>query len=94
MRDFSAAGFFAKRSIVLVANPRSCSSMAYVAACRIVMQARDLADAGRSTIRRKIGVLVSICVRRIRFPMESGCYCKAVFAAAAQSLVAIAVDTR
>jgi hypothetical protein len=55
-----------------------CASMAYVlieGLRRIALQATDLADASCGTIRRKlfkIGALVTISVRRIKFAMASG----------------------
>jgi Transposase DDE domain group 1 len=74
------------------------ASMAYVlveGTRRLALQATDLADATCGTIRRKlfkIGALVTISVRRIKFAMASGCPCKAVFATAHRALRA-AVDT-
>jgi hypothetical protein len=74
------------------------ASMAYVlleGLRRIALQATDLADASCGTIRRKllkIGALVTISVRRIKFAMASGCPSKAVFAEAYRAL-AIAPDT-
>lgn len=74
------------------------ASMAYVltdSLRRIALQATDLAEASCGTIRRKlfkIGALVTISVRRIKFAMASGCPYKAVFASAHQALVA-AVET-
>jgi Transposase DDE domain group 1 len=74
------------------------ASMAYVLLAslrRIALQATDLADATCGTIRRKlfkIGALVTISVRRIKFAMASGCPYKAVFAAAHRALAA-AIDT-
>jgi hypothetical protein len=68
------------------------ASMAYVlveATRRLALQATDLADATCGTIRRKlfkIGALVTISVRRIKFAMASGCPYKAVFAAAHRTL--------
>jgi hypothetical protein len=70
------------------------ASMAYVlieSLRRIALQATDLADASCGTIRRKlfkIGALVTISVRRIKFAMASGCPYKAVFAHAHQVLFA------
>jgi hypothetical protein len=64
------------------------ASMAYVlieGTRRLALQATDLADATCGTIRRKlfkIGALVTISVRRIKFAMASGCPYKAVFATA------------
>jgi hypothetical protein len=68
------------------------ASMAYVlieATRRLALQATDLADATCGTIRRKlfkIGALVTISVRRIKFAMASGCPYKAVFATAHRAL--------
>ena len=76
--------WFASMAYVLVENLR-----------RIALQATDLADASCGTIRRKlfkIGALVTISVRRIKFAMASGCPYKAVFASAHQALAA-AADT-
>jgi hypothetical protein len=64
------------------------ASMAYVlieATRRLALQATDLADATCDTIRRKlfkIGALVTISVRRIKFAMASACPYKAVVATA------------
>jgi hypothetical protein len=75
------------------------ASMAYVlldSLRRIALQATDLADACCGTIRRKlfkIGALVTISVRRIKFAMASGCPYKATFATAHRALVAAAADT-
>jgi DDE family transposase len=72
------------------------ASMAYVltdSLRRIALQATDLADASCGTIRRKlfkIGALVTISVRRIKFAMASGCPYKAAFATAHRALVAAA----
>jgi hypothetical protein len=74
------------------------ASMAYVlldSLRRLALQATDLADATCGTIRRKllkIGALVTISVRRIKFAMASGCPYKAVFATAHRALAGI-VDT-
>jgi DDE family transposase len=74
------------------------ASMAYVltdSLRRIALQATDLADASCGTIRRKlfkIGALVTISVRRIKFALASGCPYKATFATAHRALVA-AADT-
>ncbi len=74
------------------------ASMAYVlldSLRRLALQATDLADATCGTIRRKlfkIGALVSISVRRIKFAMASGCPYKTVFATAHRALAA-APDT-
>jgi DDE family transposase len=68
------------------------ASMAYVlieGTRRLALQATDLADATCGTIRRKllkIGALVTISVRRIKFAMASGCPYKAVFAIAHRAL--------
>ncbi len=62
---------------------------------RIALQATDLADANCGTIRRKlfkIGALVTISVRRIRFAMASGCPYKDIFATAHRALC-VPVDT-
>jgi Transposase DDE domain group 1 len=70
------------------------ASMAYVlveSVRRLALQATELADATCGTIRRKlfkIGALVTISVRRIKFAMASGCPYQAVFAAAHRALVA------
>ncbi|MBT1517159.1 IS1380 family transposase [Bradyrhizobium sp. SRL28] len=75
------------------------ASMAYVlleGLRRIALQATELADAACGTIRRKllkIGALVTISVRRIKFAMASGCPYKATFATAHRALVAAAADT-
>jgi hypothetical protein len=74
------------------------ASMAYVlveATRRLALQATDLAEATCGTIRRKlfkIGALVTISVRRIKFAMASGCPYKAVFAAAHRALCATPPD--
>jgi hypothetical protein len=68
------------------------ASLAYVlveGTRRLALQATDLADATCGTIRRKlfkIGALVTISVRRIKFAMASGCPYKAVFAEAHRAL--------
>ena len=68
------------------------ASMAYVlvdGTRRLALQATDLADATCGTIRRKlfkIGALVTISVRRVKFAMASGCPYKAVFATAHRAL--------
>src|ERR1700694_4417382 len=68
------------------------ASMAYVlvdATRRLALQATALADATCGTIRRKlfkIGALVTISVRRVRFAMATGCPYKAVFATAYRTL--------
>ena len=75
------------------------ASMAYVlldSLRRIALQATDLADASCGTVRRKlfkIGALVTISVRRIKFALASGCPYKATFATAHRALVAAAADT-
>jgi DDE family transposase len=74
------------------------ASMAYVlvdSLRRRALQATELANATCGTIRRKlfkIGALVTVSVRRIKFAMASGCPYKAVFAAACRPLSA-ALDT-
>jgi Transposase DDE domain group 1 len=74
------------------------ASMAYVLVegiRRVALQATDLADATCGTIRRKlfkIGALVTISVRRIKFAMASGCPYMAIFATAHRALRE-AVDT-
>ena len=74
------------------------ASMAYVlleSLRRIALGATALADASCGTIRRKlfkIGALVTISVRRIKFAVASGCPYKAAFASAHQALCA-AADT-
>jgi hypothetical protein len=68
------------------------ASMAYVlidGTRRLALQATDLANATCGTIRRKlfkIGALVTISVRRVKFAMASGCPYKAVFATAHRAL--------
>jgi Transposase DDE domain group 1 len=68
------------------------ASMAYVlvdGTRRLALQATDLANATCGTIRRKlfkIGALVTISVRRIKFAMASGCPYQAVFATAHRAL--------
>ena len=68
------------------------ASMAYVlveSLRRLALKATALANATCGTIRRKlfkIGALVTVSVRRIRFAMASGCPYKAVFAAAHRAL--------
>jgi hypothetical protein len=76
------------------------ASMAYVlvnSVRRLALQATDLADATCGTIRRKlfkIGAIVTISVRRIKFAMASGCPYKAIFATAHGALGALgAIDT-
>jgi hypothetical protein len=74
------------------------ASMAYVlveSTRRLALAGTEFAKATCGTIRRKlfkIGALVTISVRRIRFAMASGCPYKAVFAAAHRALRA-APDT-
>jgi hypothetical protein len=74
------------------------ASMAYVlvnSLRRLALQTTDLADATCGAIRRKlfkIGALVTISVRRIKFAMASGCSYNAIFAAAHRMLCA-AIDT-
>jgi Transposase DDE domain group 1 len=74
------------------------ASMAYVlvnSLRRLALQTTDLAHATCGTIRRKlfkIGALVTISVRRIKFAMASGCPYKAIFATAHRVLCA-AIDT-
>jgi hypothetical protein len=71
------------------------ASMAYVlvnSVRRLALQTTDFADATCGTIRRmlfKIGAVVTISVRRIKFAMASGCPYKAIFAAAHHALCAI-----
>jgi hypothetical protein len=71
------------------------ASMAYVLVNgmrRVALQATDLADATCGRIRRilfKIGAVVTISVRRIKFAMASGCPYKAVFATAHRALCAV-----
>jgi len=75
------------------------ASMAYVlvnSVRRLALQTTDLADATCGTIRRKlfkIGAIVTISVRRIKFAMASGCPYKAVFATAYRVLRAATGDT-
>ena len=70
------------------------ASMAYVlieGLRRLALQATDLADASCGTIRRKlfkIGALITISVRRIKFAMASGCPYKDAFATAHRALAA------
>jgi Transposase DDE domain group 1 len=70
------------------------ASMAYVlveSLRRHALQATALADATCGTIRRKlfkIGALVTVSTRRIKFAMASGCPYKTVFAAAHRALAA------
>jgi len=74
------------------------ASMAYVlvdSVRRLALQATELADATCGTIRRKlfkIGALVTLSVRRIKFAMASGCPYKAAFATAHYALAAV-LDT-
>jgi hypothetical protein len=71
------------------------ASMAYVLVNglrRLALQTTDLADATCGTVRRKlfkIGALVTVSVRRIKFAMASGCPYKAIFATAHRVLCAI-----
>src|SRR5258707_15393283 len=73
------------------------ASMAYVLVNglrRLALQTTDLADATCGTVRRKlfkIGALVTVSVRRIKFAMASGCPYKAIFALAHRVLCA-AID--
>ena len=68
------------------------ASMAYVlveGTRRLALRSTDLADATCGTIRRKlfkIGALVTISVRRIKFAMASGCPYKDIFAMAHRAL--------
>jgi hypothetical protein len=74
------------------------ASMAYVMVermRRLALQGTALADATCGTIRRKlfkIGALVTISVRRIKFAMASGCPYKGIFATAHRALCG-ALDT-
>ncbi len=74
------------------------ASMAYVlvnSLRRLALQTTDLADATCGTIRRKlfkIGAIVTVSVRRIKFAMASGCPYKDIFATAHRELCA-ATDT-
>jgi hypothetical protein len=74
------------------------ASMAYVlveSIRRLGLQATDLANATCGTIRRKlfkIGALVTISFRRIKFAMASGCPYQRVFAEAHRAL-SVAADT-
>jgi hypothetical protein len=74
------------------------ASMAYVlveSLRRLALAGSAFADATCGTIRRKlfkIGALVTVSVRRIRFAMASGCPYKAAFATAHRALHA-ALDT-
>ena len=75
------------------------ASMAYVlvdSIRRLALQATDLTDATCGTIRRKlfkIGAIVTLSVRRIKFAMASGCPYKTVFATAHRALCCTALDT-
>jgi len=75
------------------------ASMAYVlveALRRLALQATDLADATCGTIRRKlfkIGALVTISVRRVKFAMASGCPYKDIFATAHNALCGVVSTT-
>ena len=68
------------------------ASMAYVlteSVRRMALQATELANATCATIRNKlfkIGALVTVSVRRIKFAMASGCPYKATFAIAHRAL--------
>jgi hypothetical protein len=68
------------------------ASMAYLlleSLRRLALPATELANATSGTIRRKllkIGALVTISVRRIKFAMASGCPYQDVFAAAYRTL--------
>ena len=68
------------------------ASMAYVMLAslrRLALTTTDLADATCGTIRLKllkIGALVTVSVRRVKFAMASGCPYQTVFAAAYRSL--------
>jgi hypothetical protein len=70
------------------------ASMAYVlvnSMRRLALQTTDFADATCGSIRRKllkIGAIVTISVRRIKFAMASGCPYKAIFATAHYALCA------
>jgi hypothetical protein len=72
------------------------ASMGYVlldSLRRLALQATEFADATCGTIRRKlfkIGALVTISVRRIKFAVASGCPYKAAFATAHRALAAAA----
>ena len=74
------------------------ASMAYVlteSVRRVALQATEMANATCATIRNKlfkIGALVTVSVRRIKFAMASGCPYKATFAIAHRALGA-ALDT-
>jgi Transposase DDE domain group 1 len=74
------------------------ASMAYVlvnSLRRLALQTTDLADASCGTIRRKlfkIGALVTISVRRIKFAMASGCPYKEIFATA-HRILCVNTDT-
>jgi len=69
------------------------ASMAYVlldSLRRLALSAGELAQASCGTIRRKllkIGALVSVSVRRIKFAMASGCPYQDLFAAAHRALI-------
>jgi Transposase DDE domain group 1 len=71
------------------------ASMAYVlidSLRRLALAGSDLAQASAGSIRRKlfkIGALVKVSVRRIKFAMASGCPYKAVFAHAHRALAAL-----
>jgi len=71
------------------------ASMAYVLVNSLrgmALQTTDLADATCGTIRRKlfkIGALVTISARRIKFAMASGCPYKDIFAEAHRAVCAV-----
>jgi hypothetical protein len=70
-------------------EPIGCQIASRLTTRRLALQATDLADATCGTIRRKlfkIGALVTISVRRVRFAMATGCPYKAVFATAHRAL--------
>ena len=70
--------WFASMAYILVNSLRS-----------LALQTTDLADATCGTIRRKlfkIGAIVTVSVRRIKFAMASGCPYKVIFAQAHSAL--------
>ena len=75
------------------------ASMAYVlveSIRRVALAATELATATCGTIRSKlfkIGALVTISVRRVKFALASGCPFKATFAIAHRALAAAVPDT-
>jgi len=75
------------------------ASMAYVlveSTRRIALATTELANATCGTIRLKlfkIGALVTVSVRRVKFAFASGCPVKAVFAIAQRALANAAADT-